>query len=145
MNPTPKRYAELCVCEVCRRPYRADRPGATAHRCPLCEAAAHPKPTQPDIEAWNAEATPAEKARDLRKALKAQGIKPSRRPQLHVTGIAVGRAPSGYRLIKCLDCGVVFESKTLHSARCPKCAAESKLATAREYQRRRRAEARAAQ
>lgn len=141
----PKRYAELRVCEVCRRPYRADRPGATAHRCPLCEAASHQKPKQPDIEAWNAEATPAEKARALRKALKAQGIEPPKRPQRHATGIYMGRAPSGYRLIKCLDCGVVFESKTLHSARCPKCAAESKRVYARMFNRRKRANEKAAQ
>lgn len=35
MNTTkPKRYAEIRVCEVCRRPYRADPPGATKRKQP---------------------------------------------------------------------------------------------------------------
>ena len=45
----PKRYAEIRVCEVCRRPYRADRPGATARRCPDCASRLAPRP---DPEPW---------------------------------------------------------------------------------------------
>lgn len=43
----PKRYAEIRVCEVCRRPYRADCPGATARRCPDCAEKLAPRDETP--------------------------------------------------------------------------------------------------
>ena len=43
----PKRYAEIRVCEVCRRPYRADRPDATARRCPVCAEKLAPRDNIP--------------------------------------------------------------------------------------------------
>lgn len=46
----PKHYAELRICEVCRRPYRADRPGAAALRCPECTSLLAPRDETP--ETW---------------------------------------------------------------------------------------------
>jgi Zn finger protein HypA/HybF involved in hydrogenase expression len=44
----PKQYAEVRVCEVCRRPYRSDRHGATALRCPTCAEKLAPQDETPE-------------------------------------------------------------------------------------------------
>ena len=120
MTPTPRRFVELCVCEICRRTFRAPPGLAAAHspRCPQCAAAMPRDASDAELIAWAADETECERGRRL-KAIRAGQVPPPRR--LH----------DGRYLLYCKECGRAFVAIRKCARFCETCRAERQRAASR--------------